>query len=75
MYDADNIQETFKEEIKQLSAEATTLFNALYHEIIGICKIAANVYSDNQLLKEQFTFSKVISNVNTHPAKSTRIII
>lgn len=61
---ANTTQETLKETTKELSEEATTLFNTIYEEIIGICKIAANFYHNEPLKKQQFTFRKVIANMN-----------
>lgn len=57
-------QETLKETTKALSGEALAIFNEIYTEVIGICKIASNFYQFDQLKKEQFTFSKVVENMN-----------
>jgi len=57
-------QETLKETTKEISSEVASVFNAIYDEIIGICKIASNFYQYEHLKKEQFTYSKVISNMN-----------
>ena len=40
------------------------IFNEIYNEIIGICKIASNFYQYDELKKDQFTFSKVVANMN-----------
>lgn len=58
-------QESFKETTKEISKEVADSFNAIYDEIIGICKKASNYYQFEPLKKEQFTFSKVIDNLGT----------
>ncbi len=62
--EANVTQESLKETTKEVSDEAVTVFNEIYNEIIGICKIASNFYQYDTLKKEQFTFSKVVSNMN-----------
>ncbi len=57
-------QETLKESGKELSQEATQAFNDIYTEVIGICKIASAFYQFEPLKKEQFTFSRVVQNMN-----------
>jgi hypothetical protein len=37
-------------------------FNAIYNEIIGICKITSGYYHYETLKKEHFNFNKVIAN-------------
>jgi hypothetical protein len=62
--DANISQETLKETTKVVSEEAVNAFNEIYDELIGICKIASSFYQYEPLKKEQFTFSKVVSNMN-----------
>lgn len=62
--DANIVQEALKETTKVASAEAVKVFNGIYEEIVGICKIASSFYQYEPLKKEQFTFSKVVSNMN-----------
>lgn len=57
-------QETLKETTKTVSEEAVNVFNDIYDEVVGICKIASNFYQYEPLKKEQFTFSKVVANMN-----------
>lgn len=64
---ANTTQETLKETTKERSEHTLTLFNEIYQQIIGICKIAASFYRNNPLKKEQFTFSKIVANMNTTP--------
>jgi hypothetical protein len=60
---ANITQETFKSSTKEITKEATDSFNAIYDEIIGICKKVSNYYQYEPLKKEQFTFSKVLDNL------------
>lgn len=57
-------QETLKETTKALSEEALQEFNDIYDEVIGICKIASVFYQFDALKKDQFTFTKVVNNMN-----------
>lgn len=61
---ANITQETLKETTKEISEDAINVFNEIYNEIIGICKIASSYYIYESLKKEQFTFSKVVGNMN-----------
>jgi len=61
--EANITQETFKESTKELTKEVADAFNAIYDEMIGICKKASSYYQYEPLKKEQFTFSKAISNL------------
>jgi seryl-tRNA synthetase len=61
--EANTAQENLKESTKELTQEITTAFNAIYDEMIGICKIASAYYQYEPLKKEQFTFSKAIDNL------------
>ncbi len=62
--DANVSQESLKETTKVISEEAVQVFNSIYKEIVGICKIASSFYQYEPLKKEQFTFSEVIANNN-----------
>ena len=64
---ANTTQELLKLTTKDTSLDIANAFNAIYDEIIGICKIASNYYQYEPIKKEQFTFSKVVSNM--HVAK------
>lgn len=64
---ANVVQESLKETSKLVSEEAVVVFNKIYSDIIGICKIASSYYAYNALLKEQFTFSRVVDNMSVAP--------
>ncbi len=63
--EANVTQEILKETTKEISHEALTAFNSIYNEMAGICKIASSYYQYDKLKKEQFTFTKVISNLKS----------
>ena len=60
---ANVTQETLKGSSKEITNEVAEVFNAIYDEIIGICKKASNYYQYEPLKKEQFTFAKALSNL------------
>lgn len=60
---ANVTQETLKETTKEITKEVSDIFNAIYDEIIAICKIASNYYQYEPLKKDQFTFGKAITNL------------
>lgn len=62
--EANTEQETLKGSTKSLSDTAITTLNEIYTQIIGICKIASAYYMHDKILKAQFTFSRVIANMN-----------
>jgi hypothetical protein len=64
--DADVTQESFKGVKKTITQEAITEFNAIYDNIISICKISAKILIDKGPLKEQFSFDKVSKALNIH---------
>jgi hypothetical protein len=63
--DANASQEGLKQSTKEISKEVAEFFNSIYNEIIGICKKVSNYYQYDAVKKEQFTFSKVISNLGS----------
>ncbi len=60
---ANVAQESLKGSTKEITQEVTEVFNAIYDEIIGICKIASKFYQYEPLKKEQFTFTKVLARL------------
>jgi len=60
---ANLAQESFKVSTKEITKEAVDTFNAIYDEIIAICKIASGYFQYEPLKKEQFTISKVLLNL------------
>ena len=59
--EADSTQEALKKSTIVTSEEAITVFNEIYNEIIGICKIASNFYQDDPVKKAMFTFTQIIA--------------
>jgi hypothetical protein len=60
---ANVTQETFKGATKEITQDVCDVFNAIYDELIGICKKASNYFQYEPLKKEQFTFAKALSNL------------
>jgi len=63
--EANTSQEGLKQSTKEISKEVVDVFNGIYDEIIGICKKVSNYYQFDAVKKEQFTFSKIISNLGS----------
>lgn len=63
--DANASQEGLKQSTKEISKDVAAIFNSIYDEMIGICKKVSNYYQYDVVKKEQFTFSKVISNLGS----------
>lgn len=73
LVNANSLQEMLKGTTKQATDAVIKEFNALYEEIIGICKIASNFYKKDPVKKEMFTFAKVLRNLGetrTEPEKA-----
>lgn len=66
--DANISQETFKGSRKTITADALGELNAIYSQVISICKIAANLFKDKPHLRDQFSFTAVSSLLRAHSA-------
>ncbi len=64
-------QEGLKSSTQEVSEEAVSIFNNIYAEVIGICKIASKMYQDDPIKKDQFTFSKVIQRMGSGVKKES----
>ncbi len=62
--DADVTQENLKEESKTHTEEAQKEFNAIYEQIIGICKICHQLFKEDKLKAEHFSFSHILENMS-----------
>lgn len=63
-YSVANVnQEVMKQTGKEVTSEVTDEFNAIYAEIIGICKKASKYYRYEPLKRELFTFSKIAAQL------------
>lgn len=69
---ANVTQETFKSSSKEITLEVRETFNAIYDEIIGICKKASKLFSDQPVKKDQFSFSKVVKQLGSASQKSNK---
>ena len=63
--DANISQETYKGTRKEITTEAITAFNTIYDTVISIANISKNFYKTDPIKKEQFSFTKVIANLNS----------
>lgn len=70
--DANVTQETFKSSTKEITLEVRDTFEAIYTEIIGICKKASKLFNDQPVKKDQFTFSKVVKQLGSAPQKTKK---
>ena len=62
-------QETFKGTRKEITDEAITAFNEIYDRVISIAKISSNFYKTDKTKQQQFSYSKVSSNLNNQKVK------
>lgn len=75
---ANTLQETLKGSTKNITKDVINTFNAIYGEIITICKIATSYYRYEPVKKEQFSFNKTLAkmgggrkNAATEPVPAT----
>ena len=64
--EANLAQEELKNHWNEPSMEARREFQAIYDEIIKICKIGRIIYRDNPEMRDRFTFSKVLAKVSSN---------
>jgi len=57
-------QENFKGQRKTITAAAVNEFNDIYNQVISVCKISAKFYKDEPVVKDQFSFAKVLKALN-----------
>ena len=62
-------QETFKGTRKEITDEAIIAFNDIYDRVISIAKISSNFYKTDKTKQQQFSYSKVSSNLNNQKVK------
>lgn len=60
--EANNKQEILKEESKEKNKGIFDVFNAIYDDVIAICKIARIHYHGNSDKKELYSFRKLLKN-------------
>ena len=61
---ANIIQETFKGSRKEITDEAIKAFNDIYDQVISIATISSNFYKTEKTKQQQFSFAKVVANLN-----------
>lgn len=65
LMDANVSQESIKQSKKALTDTATIEFNAIYDELISICKLARRYLKDLSGVPDQFSYSKAIAALNS----------
>lgn len=71
---ANTLQEQMKSGTKVVTGEMIKRLNALYTQIIGICKIASDFYKNDPVKKEMFTFSKIVKHLGVSGKSSDEVI-
>lgn len=66
---ANITQEVAKGSRKDISRTAVAEFNAIYDEIVSICKIASTFYKGDPVKKDMFSFSKTVKTLNAQVSK------
>jgi len=57
-------QETLKGGRKDVTAAAVTEFNAIYSEVISICRIVSRLFADDKLFIEKFSYSRILKQLS-----------
>jgi hypothetical protein len=74
---ANTLQEQLKDQTIAVNAQAVNIFNEIYAEVIGICKLASVFYRDDAIKKDMFTFNKIaaaMSAMNSQKQETEAII-
>ena len=71
---ANITQETLKGSRKVISQAAVTEFNAIYNAVISIAKISAKFFINDLAIRDKFSYSKTLSNINQPPTGPAKII-
>jgi hypothetical protein len=61
LLDANVAQESEKEKSIQLTAEQQTEFNAIYTEVIAICKEGQNIFKSDAAMRSRFVFDTIVA--------------
>ncbi len=64
---ANIAQEGLKGTKGEGSDEARAEFNGIYDAVITVCKLSYNFFKGNPTVQKQFSYSKVLSNMNHQP--------
>ncbi|MFW5916240.1 MAG: hypothetical protein ACOCTM_02075 [Bacteroidota bacterium] len=63
-------QETLKGSSQEITQECIDVFNAIYLQAIDVCKLASAYYASNPIKRNQFTFSRIVKNMNAIKSSS-----
>jgi len=69
LYESNIRQENAKVTARAMNNETIDFCNALYKEVIGICKIGYSFYSKQPEKRNQFSFTRIINNLNAKSRK------
>ena len=61
---ANVAQETAKGTRPEVTAASINALNNIYDDVIGICKVAQNIFKDDKIKHDLFSFSKTLSVLN-----------
>ena len=64
-------QESLKGSTKEITAETTEEFNAIYSEVMSIAKIARRFFLDDPLKRELFNFTKTLKKLHAKGTAAT----
>lgn len=64
IWEANASQEALKGSSSEITDEAIDYLNSLYNKAMDICKIGAAFYYNNPVKRNQFTFSRIVRNMN-----------
>lgn len=68
----NNQQEKLKGKTKEVTGTMLTEMNALYEDIMKICKLASDYYKKDPVKKSMFTFTKVMKNMGEGRSSKTK---
>ena len=68
---ADVFQESMKEDSKINFEESIVEYNEIYTKIIGICKVLHNLFKDDKVKAQLFSFSHIINKMNHNTKPDT----
>jgi len=69
LYEANVRQEEAKVTARAMNNETIDFCNQLYEEVIGLCKIAYSFYSKDPEKRNQFSFTRLVKNLNARSGK------
>lgn len=62
-------QETFKGTRKEITNESITAFNDIYDRVMSVARISSKLLKTDKTKQQQFSFAKVVANLNNQSSK------